>query len=159
MTNNNTTDTNIILYNKWMMFLDMEEVTEITDKTIFPKYLSNSPAIKTLARVVKCYMNKVMKISETDKDLIAVGVAILVDHIVYRHRRTDYRVGYRVVFTSIKPEIMTTKIESFFILSGIPIDEDLMEAIKENMSMVQQLAAVMVFSRNLRAHESDLLIA
>lgn len=133
----------------------MEEVTEITDKTIFPKYLSNSPAIKTLARVVKCYMNKVMKISETDKDLIAVGVAILVDHIVYRHRRTDYR----VVFTSIEPEIMTTKIESFFILSGIPIDEDLMEAIKENMSKVQQLAAVMVFSRNLRAHESDLLIA
>ena len=155
MTNNNTTDTNIILYNKWMMFLNMEEVTEITDKTIFPKYLSNSPAIKTLARVVKCYMNKVMKISETDKDLIAVGVAILVDYIVYRHRRTNYH----VVFTSIKPEIMTTKIESFFILSGIPIDEDLMEAIKENMSKVQQLAAVMVFSRNLRAHESDLLIA
>ena len=155
MTNKTNTDTNIVLYNKWMMFLGLEKATEITDKTIFPKYLVNSPAIKTLAHVVKHYMNKVMKITETDRDLIAVGVAILVDQLVYRQRRTDYH----VVFTSIKPEIMTTKIENFFILSEIPVDENLMEIINENMAKVQQLVAVMVFSRNLRAHESDLLIA
>ena len=155
MTNKTTTDTNIVLYNKRMMILGLEETTEITDKTSFPKYLVNSPTIKTLAHVVKCYMNKVMKITETDRDLIAVAVAILVDHLVYRQRRTDYQ----VVFTSIKPEIVTTKIESFFILSEIPVDENLMDIINENMAKVQQLVAVMVFSRNLRAHESDLLIA
>lgn len=150
MTNKTTTDTNIILYNKWMMILGLEEATEITDKTIFPKYLSNSWTIKTLAHVVKCYMNKVMKTSEIDKDLIAVGVAILIDHMVHKHRRTDYH----VVFTSIKPEIMTTKIESFFILNEIPVDEYLMEVVNENMTKVQQLTAVMVFLRNLRAGES-----
>ena len=148
MTNKTTNDTNIILYNKWMTILGLEEASEITDKTIFPKYLSNSWTIKTLAHVVKCYMNKVTKIS--DKDLIAVGVAILIDHMVHKHRCTDYH----VVVTSIKPEIMSTKIESFFILNEIPVDEYLMEVINENMTKVQQLTAVMVFLRNLRAGES-----
>ena len=155
MTNKNTTDINIVLYNKWMMFLGLEEATEITDKTNFPKYLSGSSAIMTLAHVVKTYMTKVTKISGNDKDLIAVGVAILVGNMVYRHRRSDYR----FVFTSIEPEIMTTKIESFFILREIPVDENLMEVIKENTTKVQELAAVMVFLRNLRAVGSDLLFA